>query len=159
MRHLKKQVETLAKAHDTLAKRLGGAVQTIWNNQVELSKSVTLLDEQFAVSTRMSVMGINMILDRMEAEEQIKQEDIELLFQEWADFRARPDFRDLMLEWMLGVPLSELPPVPEPPTKEGEKDAKSDRGDQVSAEGESQDRPPCQKDDVPEVPCENQPSG
>jgi hypothetical protein len=135
-----------------------GSTQTIWNNQVELSKSASLLDEQFAVSTRMAVMGINLILDRIGAEERIKGEDLSLLFDQWATFKSRPDFRELMLEWMLGVPLDQMPELPA--KKEvGETDAESDNGDEGSAEAEPQDSPPCQENDVPEVPSENRASG
>ena len=139
---------------------MAGSNQTIWANQKELTKSQNLLDEQFAVSTRMAVMGINLLLEKTDSKERIEGSDIEVLFRDWAVFRARPDFREHMMEWMLGVPLSELPPPPKPPEKEeGESDAKGDIGNENAEQKEPSDGSPGQEDDVPEVPQENCASG
>jgi len=135
--------------------------QTIWANQKELTKSQNLLDEQFAVSTRMSVMGLNLLLEKAGAEERVDAEDIEKLFREWAVFRARPDFRNFMMEWMLGVALDKLPPPPEPEpeAKEGEADAQSDNGNTDPEEGVTEDSESSQANDVPEMQPEDRAAG
>jgi len=133
--------------------------QTIWANQKELTKSQNLLDEQFAVSTRMAVMGINLLLEKVGADERIEADDIETLFKDWASFRARPDFRDHMMEWMLGVALDKLPPPPEPQAKEGEADATSDHRDAVPSEELPEDTGEGQEHDVQEVPSEDRAAG
>jgi len=136
---------------------LAGSNQVIWGNQKELTKSQNLLDEQFAVSTRMAVMGLNLALEKIGAEERIEADDIETLFRDWAAFRSREDFRDHMMEWMLGVPLSKLPPPPA--KKEGEADAKSDLGNEEPEQERPQDGAAGQENDVPEVPQDDSASG
>lgn len=141
-------------------KLLAQSIQTIFSNQKELGKSQSLLDEQFAVATRMSVMGLNLLFEKVGAEERVDSGDIEQLFKDWARFRSRPDFRDLMMEWMLGVALDKLPAPPEPEAKkEGEADAKSDNGDQVAEEGQPENGPVGEEDDVPEVQPEDRAAG
>ena len=40
--------------------------------------------------------------------------DVNALFEQWAQFRSRPDFREHMRSWFMGDDLSKLPPPPEP---------------------------------------------
>lgn len=156
MEELTKKVSQLDRSLQLVA----ASNQTIWNNQKELTKSQNLLDEQFAVSTRMAVMGINLLLEKVGAEERIEADDIETLFRDWAAYRARSDFREHMMEWMLGVPLDKLPPPPEPPAKkEGEADAQSDLRDEKSGQEQSESGTSGQEHDVPEVQPEDGSTG
>src|SRR5687767_16022403 len=82
------QVARIDQLDDTI-KKLGGAQQVIWNNQKELSRSEELLDEQFAISTRMSVKSMNLILEKIGAEERITAKDIERLFRDWRSEERR----------------------------------------------------------------------
>jgi hypothetical protein len=140
---------------DEALRVLGNSIKTLYANQQELTKSQNLLDEQFAVSTRMAVMGINLLLEKVGAEERLDADDIAQLFRDWATFRSRPDFRNLMMEWMLGVALDKLPAPPEPEAKKGEVDAKGDDGNKVTEEGQSENSTAGQEDDVPEVQSED----
>lgn len=113
--------------------KIGNALGTIWANQRELTKSEALLDEQFAVLTRLSVISLNMIVvkhnlamsmvamamgkdsvDELMLPE-VEYDDINVLFAQWAEFRSRPDFREHMRTWFMGGDLNSLPPPPEPP--------------------------------------------
>jgi hypothetical protein len=124
------------------------SVQTIWANQKELVKSEELLDEQFAVSTRMSIMAVNQILEAMDSDKRIEASDVEKLFKDWATFRARPDYRKYMMEWFLGVALDTLPPPPEIQTlKEESSNAESNQRKQDESSPDS-----GQAVDVPKVP-------
>lgn len=138
---------------DTITK-IGGAQQVIWNNQKELSRSEELLDEQFAVSTRMAVKSMNLILEKIGAEERITAKDIERLFRDWAEFKKRPDRRNLMMEWFLGVELSAMPPLPATPAQ-GDQHAEGDHGNQDAQQGVAQDSGAGQADDVSVVPRED----
>jgi hypothetical protein len=155
---LSKRVNQLDATIQVMAK----SNQTIWANQKELTKSQNLLDEQFAVSTRMAVMGLNLVFEKMGVEERVDADDIEKLFRQWAEFRARPDFRNFMMEWMLGVALEKLPPPPEPEPEakeEGEANAQSDNGNTNPEEGVTEDSQSSQADDVPEVQPEDRAAG
>ena len=146
---LTKRIDQLDKVFQLLAK----SNQTIWNNQKELTKSEELLDEQFAVSTRMTIVSINHILEKMGATDRITDKDIEKLFRDWAQFRKRPDYREYMMEWFLGVALDKLPPSPaaEQAKKEGDPHVESDHGNQNAVEGQPQDDGPSKTANVPEV--------
>lgn len=157
LRQLEEQLNSRLKQVDNTIQVLAGSNRTIWVNQKELIKSQNLLDEQFAVSTRMAVMGLNLILEKIDAEERVDAGDIEMLFKQWAEFRARPDFRNFMVEWMLGVALDKLPPPPEP-KKEGEADA-SGNGNESPAEGITEDSTTGKENDVPEVQSEDRAAG
>ena len=100
---------------DAKLRALGDTLTTMWNNQVELSKSETRLDEQFCVLARLSIRMLNDILVRIGSEDLITEKVIETAFKEWATFKERSDFREFMVEWFLGKPLSELPPAKEEP--------------------------------------------
>jgi hypothetical protein len=130
--------------------KLSLTVKTIWDNQKELAKSETLLDEQFAVSTRMTILAVNDILERMSVEEKITPLDIETLFKNWARFRSRSDYRNFMMEWFMGVDIDSLPPPAESETK-GEPDVQGSDGNEGAAERESQNSSPSQENNVPQV--------
>ena len=145
---LTKRLDLLDKGLQIIAK----SNQTIWANQKELARSEELLDEQFAVSTRMSIMAVNGILEKMGSTERITEKDVETLFKDWARFRKRPDYRKYMMDWFLGADIDKLPPPPEPQAKkEGDSNVEGDHGNQNPVEGLSQDSSPSQADDVPEV--------
>jgi len=136
---------------DVITQRLGKlslTIKTIWDNQRELAKSETLLDEQFAVSTRMTIMAVNDILDRLGVENKITPLDIEALFKDWHKFQLRRNYRDFMLEWFMGVDIDSLPAEPEP---KGEPNVQSSDGNERAAERESQNSSPGQEDNVPQV--------
>lgn len=122
--------------------------KTIWENQVELTKSSELLDEQFAVSTRLMVLSVNKVAEAAGMVDRIDADDIEAMFKLWAMFRSRSDFREYMLEWMLEPDLSTLPKPPEPV---GDQDAESDNGDEDLEEERSQNSTTSPQDDVPQV--------
>jgi hypothetical protein len=129
---------------DQLDKNVAGlanAVGSVWANQKELTKSENLLDEQFAVLTRLTIISLNVLVNKHNLAMEmigaamggmsdvsdltmptVDYEDVNLLFEEWAKFRSRPDFRDHMRAWFMGDDLSKLPPPPEPEAKEGESD-------------------------------------
>lgn len=86
------------------------SIETIWNNQVELSKSEERLDEQFCVLARMSIRVLNDLMVRTGGDDLINEKVVETYFREWAKFRTRPDFRKFMTEWFLGQNLDSLPP-------------------------------------------------
>lgn len=117
---LEERFEAFQNLQDEKLKELGKTIGTLWNNEVELDKSANRLDEQFAVLARMLFIRFNELMLRVDSDNTIDEKSIETAFREWAKFRARPDFRNLMMEWFLGVPLSELPPPPkqkEPPAE------------------------------------------
>lgn len=129
------------------------AQSVLLDNQKELAGSANKLDEQFAVSTRMSIIGINALAMKQKDIGLITEEDLEQLFLDWAAFRGRSDFRDLMTEWMLGVPLGKLPP---PPVEtEGEADAQGDHGDESPQQELTEDSSVREEDDVPKVQPED----
>jgi len=140
------RVDNLDKAFQLVAK----SQQTIWANQKELTKSEELLDEQFAVSTRMTIVAVNHILQTMgHGEDCIKEKDVEKLFKDWAQFRARPDYRDFMMDWFMGVALDKLPPPPQQ-AKEGGSNAEDDHRNTDAGE-KPQDGGVSQTNDVPQV--------
>jgi hypothetical protein len=134
--------------------------QTIWNNQKELAVSEERLDEQFAVLTRMTISYLNSILDRAGGNGRITEGTVGDLFSDWAKFRARPDHKDHMMSWFLGVALDKLPPLQESkPMEEGGSNAEGDHGDTNAIEALSQDGGIGQAYDVPQVQNENRPQG
>lgn len=120
----------------------------MWDNQKELVKSEELLDEQFAVSTRMTVVAVNRIFEKLGID-RIAEKDIESLFRDWAAFRKRPDYRKFMMEWFLGVALDKLPPPPAVQAKkEGDSHVEGDHGNQNVVEVQPQDSSPSKAADV-----------
>ena len=117
LEELEKQFEQFQNLQAQKLKALGNTLQTIWANQVELSKSETRLDEQFCVQGRLFITSINEILLRANSDEVITYEQVNKMFMEWEKFRSRPDFRDHMRAWFMGDDLSTLPPPPEPKEK------------------------------------------
>jgi len=130
---------------DENIKVLGRSLEIIWRNQRELSKSEELLDEQFAVSTRMTISNFNSLVSRWNkalplllanpegraeyVQMLIGYSDVNKLFMEWAEFRKRRDFRQYMPAWFMGDDLSELPPGPVDldTAKKGEDDVSDSR--------------------------------
>jgi len=109
-------------------------IQTIYENQVELAKSETRLDEQFAVLTRLCIGRINEIATLTGRDElYVTYEQVNAMFEQWAEFKKRPDFRDHMQVWMMGKDLAELPEPPAVPPAEGETD------EQISSVGDPAD--------------------
>ena len=127
----------------------------IWNNQKECAKSETLLDEQFAVLTRLTITALNRVSN---PDQQIVYEDVNRLFADWAEFHKRKDFRSYMKEWFMGVDLSTLPPppveTPEKPAdqpKEGDQDGQSIPDEASPQPEQPQSDGPSQEATVPEV--------
>jgi hypothetical protein len=110
---LARSFEQYQELQDQKLKELGKALATIWQNQVELTKSADRLDEQFCVLARMSIVKINETMIRLSNDDVVDEKAIAKYFMDWATFKARPDFRKYMMEWFLGVPLDQLPPPPE----------------------------------------------
>ena len=152
---------------------------TIWANQKELTKSETLLDEQFAVLSRLTIISINLMAVRHNLAIEmlcsaigkedtddlsfpdIDYDDVNLLFEQWAKFRERPDFRQHMRAWFMGDDLSKLPPPPEPPAEEedqvkeetqepGEEDV-SDSGNEEHPSADTSSGGERQEDEMPRV--------
>jgi hypothetical protein len=92
-------------------------VAVLFQNQRELAKSETRLDEQFCVSTRLAIYWINSIIKaaRMEdapwalSMDSVTYEEVNKMFMDFEEFRSRPDFRNHMRVWFLGEPLDSLP--------------------------------------------------
>lgn len=149
------QVESRVDQLDKTIALLAKSNQTIWNNQKELTRSADLLDEQFAVSTRMMIMAVNGIIAALPPgvnnPAQITAKDVEQLFRDWAQFRKRPDFRDFMMEWFLGVALDKLPPPPVAQATKGDSDGEGTDGNKSVGEGKPQDGGAGKAADVPEV--------
>jgi hypothetical protein len=124
---------------------------TIWENQRELAKSEELLDEQFAVLTRLAISNLNYVIQQVNGV-QITETDVENLFKDWAKFKARPDRKSLMMEWFMGVALDKLPPLLESkPQEEGGSNAEGNNRDTDATEELPQDSGDGQEDDVPQV--------
>ena len=151
-------LEILSQRCDQLDRNFGLMArnqQLAWNNQKECAKSETLLDEQFAVLTRLTITSLNKVLPDGS---KILYEDVNKLFMDWADFRKRKDFRDYMKEWFMGEDLSKLPPPPvEEPKKPADQPKEGGSDGQVSP-AEASSRPeqpespgPSQEAPVPEV--------
>lgn len=142
---------------DDTTQKLARSNQVIWNNQKELTRSETLLDEQFAVSTRMFIVTMNGLCQKLGFEERIDAEDVKQLFQDWATFRARPDYRNLMMAWFLGVALDKMPPLPPavPSKTEGDAHVESDHGNKDAGEEQPADARAGQTANVPEVQAED----
>jgi hypothetical protein len=160
---------------DEQLKVIGRSIEIIWNNQKELTKSEELLDEQFAVSTRMTISNFNSLTSRWNQLLQymlpdegevvkpypdtrkalvqmlIGYSDVNKLFADWAEFRKRKDFREHMREWFMGEDLSSLPPEAvssETAKKTGEQDV--DRsGDTASKGAENATEPNPSPEDPP----------
>jgi len=139
----------------------------IFKNQKDLALSEERLDEQFCTLTRLSISSLNELILQVHGElsELITYDQVNRMFMDWADFRARPDFRDHMRTWMMGGDLSALPlpPKQETPSAPGPEaeDAEefggdhgegqaTDIGDEISSEGQPEDSPSGSQDQVPE---------
>jgi hypothetical protein len=100
----------------------GKAVATIWQNQVELTKALDRVEEEFCVLGRLMIPKMNEILIALGSEDLITEESINGVFLLWNEFKKRSDFKSHFVPWFLGVPLGELP-LPPPEKKEGPADA------------------------------------
>jgi len=106
----------------------------------------------------MEMMGMAMGKDSVDdlLLPEVEYDDINLLFQQWADFRARPDFRDHMRSWFMGADLSKLPAPPDPPKEEEKEGVENVRDPGLSiSEGEEEGSSGSPPDDVPEVRSED----
>ena len=110
---LQQEFENLLALQDAKIKTLAKTIQTIWNNQVELTKSIDRVEEEFCVLGRLVIPKMNEILIALGSEELITEEVINSVFLTWHEFKQRPDFKNHFVPWFLGVPLQELPPPPE----------------------------------------------
>jgi hypothetical protein len=152
---------------------LGKTVGTLYNNEIELAKSVDRVEEEFCVLGRLLIPKVNDILIALGSEDLITEEMINSVFLTWHEFKQRPDFKDHFVPWFLGVALDDLPPVPkkEQPTDtpaqkggdaeefggdygEGEADNRRDEADEeggppVNAEGAKNAVPEGQDPDGP----------
>ena len=149
---LHRNLEALVQRSDLLARQFGGmakSLETIWGNQKELSKSESLLDEQFAVLTRMTISTLNQIIEHPGKAQPITYEDVNRLFKDWADFRKRSDFREHMRAWFMGDDLASLPPPPvEEPGKPADqpKEGESNVPSVSAEENDRQERPASGRD-------------
>jgi hypothetical protein len=165
---LEEKFEAFQNLQREKLKELGKTIGTLWSNEVELDKSANRLDEQFAVLARMLFVRFNELMLQLDADNTIDEKSIEKAFREWAAFRARPDFRNLMMEWFLGVPLSELPPAPKQEERpavtpdqvaEGPQEFGGDYGEgedgrlrnETTEQSQSEDEATGEEDAVPEV--------
>lgn len=165
---LEERFEASRNLQDQKLKELGKTIATLWQNEVELDKSANRLDEQFAVLARMMFVRFNELIMRVDGDNTIDEKSIEVAFREWAEFRGRGDFRDLMMEWFLGMPLKEMPPPPQPkeatpeeaPGTEAEgprefggdygQGEDSSIGDETTGQSESEDSGSLEADALPE---------
>lgn len=117
----------------------------------------------------MLIPRFNNILIRMGSEDLITDEVIGEVFLEWDEFKSRSDYRDLLLEWMIGRDLADLPPPPpveikqetpeEAPAQEGEGPQEfggdygeiSDLGNETDSEESSESAGAGEEDEVPEL--------
>jgi len=109
---LRNDLALFQEGHDVKLKAVGRVCGTLWKNQQELDQAHHRLDTQQFVLARLLIPLVKEVLIRVQSDELITQETIGRVFLEWDEFRKRPDYKDLLLEWMMGVPLNELPPPP-----------------------------------------------
>ena len=114
---LRNDLELFQGGQDTKLRAVGRVCGTLWKNQEELTAAHHQLDTQQFVLARLLVPIVNDILVRIGSDDLITLESIGRCFLEWDEFKKRPDYKDLLPEWLLGKPLSELPP---PKVKEKE---------------------------------------
>jgi hypothetical protein len=76
---------------------------TIYNNQMELSRSAEQLDDQFAIITRICVRHIN-------GGElgPVSYENINEMFKEWGLFKSLDNFRVFTKNWYMGEPIEKI---------------------------------------------------
>lgn len=92
-------------------RKLDEKCDVIYKNQVELAKSETRLDEQFAVLTRLTISTLNKILSNEENLRLVTYDEVNTLFSKWNQFKSRPDFRKHMRDWFMGGDVDALPPI------------------------------------------------
>jgi hypothetical protein len=100
----------------------------------------------------MTIVAVNKIFEKLGVGDRLTEKDVAGLFRDWATFRKRPDYREFMMEWFLGVALDKLPPPPAVQAKkEGDSDVESDHGNPNVVEVQSQDSGTGEAADVPAV--------
>jgi hypothetical protein len=151
----------------------------VFSNQESLASSEFKLDAQFCVLTRLTITTLNQLIQQMStvrdflhlpptlgvAPKELDYAYVNRMFQEWEQFRSRPDFREHFKTWFMGEDLSRLPliePVPEVPNAEsatpeapepvhGEPDVPNLSGENSPDDGEAwdADMPEMQQDSAP----------
>ena len=166
-RALQNVAEQNLKLHQRV-QELEKQVGVLYQNQRELARSETRLDEQFCVSTRLAILWINAIIRAARMEDapwalgldSVTYEKVNEMFHDFESFKSRPDFRDHMRVWFMGESLDSLPPLPEEPAvqRHEETEDASDNGDQSGQEeragggGEGQEDPvPVRGEDATET--------
>jgi hypothetical protein len=169
---------------DKRLRDLANVTAGLWQNQQSidvavkaLAKSEESLDDQVAVLTRLFFVEANKLRTFMQLDP-FDADEIEAMFEAWHEFRARADAKNWMSHWVLGKPLSELPPppkqefleddisklqegidLPEDAESDGELPegatifggdyGKSDIGDEEAGQSEPEDEAPGENDEVP----------
>ena len=95
------------------------------------------MDAQFAVLTRLTIQTLNQLTIQLGSEDLITYDQVNRLFNDWENYRSRPDWNEHLDKWFLGHDLSELPTVvetldeslPEPEQEEGPKVFGGDYGE------------------------------
>jgi len=109
---LNQKLESLENHQRVLAR----SVATVFQNQKELMAAHQQVDDQFSVLTRVALSKLNQIVVRMGLEYEdlyTTYKSINHAFEEWIQFKSRSDFRAYLDKWYMGVPLTEMPPVPD----------------------------------------------
>ena len=91
--------------------------QALDNSFRSLAASERSLDYQVAVLTRVTIMHLNRVR-ALVGLDFITEEELESVFEDWNAFIARGDANAHMSHWVLGKPLEDLPPPPEPKEEE-----------------------------------------
>jgi hypothetical protein len=121
LEELKRKSDLYDQRHKGLVEQvtvLAQSAKTLWDNQVELTKSAHKLDEQYAVLMRVAVRAINEVIITTGGEDLLTYNGLNREFAEWTKFRARPDYKKYMEAWFMGVDMSTLPPPPLPEPEE-----------------------------------------
>lgn len=158
---LRGELDQLRELQESRLRVIANTIGTIWKNQRELDAAHHKVDTQQFVLARLLISAVNDILIRIGSEDLISQETVARCFLEWDEFSKRPDYKDLLIEWMMGKPLSELPPPPEVKEEEQPKEAPAESEDPQEfggdyGEGQSSSN---KHETVAEEPSENSGTG
>jgi len=113
-------VKRLAKFVEGLVQRvqqLEQDLKILWNNQSKLQENEQGINAQLAVLVRMTVSRLNTLTEYHNenfgtAIPEVTVETINDLFNQFDEFRQRPDSAQHYHHWYLGKDLSELPELP-----------------------------------------------